>query len=396
MTTQVKLAGDVLELPGGVRVTFVRTLRLPETGTYPLPPGLGLFPLRRVADYPDTVPEQWRERGGVMLPVYQREAMWLRFSAPTPAALQVAIGKVCAVSGKPWSDLLTDDPQNYVALPRQPWLDGINSGAGTVRQFVAVPMGLGATVEGQVTGTEQWGGVQLAVHELTDAAREDWERQQAEMRRRAQAARDGAAQPPWQTAGYGGSGEAYYGAPAAVGSPPGVPAPTGPAVPPSAPYSGPAPSAAPPPLGAPTGPRPRGAAPSGRPAGPARPAGRAMGMGAGGAMRQQIYADSRPITDYHREPGARVFIHLASAAEWQQITGEPAPPTPVTTQSYAEHGLPWFDYYAADADDLPSSAELAQVEPTGKWLADEYPNPPIAHDLPVIPLGDKPVQDGNW
>lgn len=33
-------------------------------------------------------------------------------------------------------------------------MDGIDSGDGTVRQFVAVPLGLGATVEGQVTGEE--------------------------------------------------------------------------------------------------------------------------------------------------------------------------------------------------------------------------------------------------
>lgn len=38
---QVRISGAALELPGGVTVTFIRTLRLPETGTHPLPPGLG-------------------------------------------------------------------------------------------------------------------------------------------------------------------------------------------------------------------------------------------------------------------------------------------------------------------------------------------------------------------
>ncbi|KAF0846951.1 hypothetical protein [Nocardia caishijiensis] len=368
MATEVKLSGDALELPGGVRVTFVRTLRLPETGTYPLPPGLGTFPLRRVADYPDTVPAQWRERGGVMLPIYQREALWLKFTATTPAALKVAVGKVCAVSGKPWSDVLGQDPQNYLALPRQPWLDGINSGDGSVRQFVAVPMGLGATVEGQVTGTEQWGGVQLAVHGLTDIAREAWVNEQA--LHRPAPSDEGA---PWLTA--------PYGAPMT----PGAPMPVSPAA-----YGG-----------APSGPAPAPAAP---PALGARPAGgdmrrrgsRAMGMGAGGTMRQEIYADRRPLEDYHRAADARIFVHLASAAEWQDITGEPAPSTPVTAQSYTQHGLPWFDYYAADAEDLAPATELAGVKPTGHWLADEHPNPPIEGDLPVISLGDKTVQDGNW
>ena len=339
MSTDVQLIGDALELPGGVRVTFVRTLRLPEEGTYPLPPGLGSFPLRRVADYPETVPAEWRERGGVMLPVYQREAMWLRFAAAAPAALRVGIGKVCAVSGKPWSGALARKPQNYLALPRQPWLDGINSGTGTVRQFVAVPLGLGATVEGQVTGAEQWGGVQLAVHPLTAAARSAWE---AEQRARPPVARAGGPMPA---------------APAA--------------------YSAPAPAGAPARAG---GPRPR----------------RAMGLGAGGTMRQEIVADTRPLTDYRPEPAGRVFVHLASAAEWKAITGEPAPATPITAHAYAEHGLPWYEYYDADADDLPAADELAVVRPTGDWLADEGENPAVTQPLPVIPIGTKPVADGEW
>ncbi|MEV0358549.1 hypothetical protein AB0H71_21100 [Nocardia sp. NPDC050697] len=333
MATDVQLIGDALELPGGVRVTFVRTLRLPEEGTFPLPPGLGSFPLRWVADYPETVPAEWRERGGVMLPVYQREAMWLRFSAAAPAALRVGIGKVCAVSGKPWRDALDRKPQNYLALPRQPWLDGINSGTGTVRQFVAVPLGLGATVEGQVTGREEWGGVQLAVHPLTEAARAAWD---AEQRARPPVARAGGPMPAMPAA-----------------------------------YSAPAPA---------------GGAPKRR----------AMGLGAGGTMRQEIVADTRPVTDYRPDPAARVFVHLASAAEWRTITGEPAPATPITAHAYAEHGLPWFDYYDADAADLPAAGTLAGVRPTGDWLADEGADPAPTKPLPVIQLGDKPVADGEW
>jgi hypothetical protein len=76
----VKIVNDQLVL-GPVTVDFQRTLRIPETGLHPLPPGLGRFPLRRVSDYPDTAPAEWLARGGVMLPIYQREAMWLSFDA---------------------------------------------------------------------------------------------------------------------------------------------------------------------------------------------------------------------------------------------------------------------------------------------------------------------------
>lgn len=42
-----------------LRITFQRTLRLPDDGhTYPLPPGLGSFPLRHVDDFAATVPRE--------------------------------------------------------------------------------------------------------------------------------------------------------------------------------------------------------------------------------------------------------------------------------------------------------------------------------------------------
>ena len=46
-------------------------------------------------------------------------------------------------------------------MPAQPWLDGINAGDGFIKQFVAMPLGMGYTVEGQVTGEERHGGLQL-------------------------------------------------------------------------------------------------------------------------------------------------------------------------------------------------------------------------------------------
>ena len=76
-------------------------------------------------------------------------------------ALKVGVGKVNALSGSAWTDELDARDQDYVVCPDQPWLDGINSGEGTIRQFVAMPLGMGYTVEGQVTGQESVGGLQL-------------------------------------------------------------------------------------------------------------------------------------------------------------------------------------------------------------------------------------------
>lgn len=332
--TGVRIDGNTLRLPGGVAVRFIRTLRLPETGTHPLPPGLGEFPLRRVADHADTVPEAWRARGGVMLPVYLREAMWLSFGGTTePAALQVGVGKVCAVSGKPWSDRLARKPQNYAVLPRQPWLDGINSGTGTVKQFVAVPLGLGATVEGQVTGEEVWGGVQLQSFPLRDEPLARWRASRQRERARA-------------------------------------------------PMAAPSFGAAPQMMAA---------------AAPAAPAG--MGLGVGGSMRQEVYKDDRPLSDWAGRPAGRVFVHLVTPPQWRRITGEEPPPSPVDRAAYTQAGLPWFDYYDQDAEDLSPTDTLEGVKPVGDWLGDDHEPWQEPYPAQVLPLKDapgKPVEDGDW
>lgn len=149
-------------------VTFQRTLRIPDDGnTYPLPPGLGRFPVFRVADYLDLVPPLCRERGGAFIPMYQREALWLGFHAAPwkPNAVKIAVGSVNAISGEPDDKALHADHQDYVVCPEQPWLDGVHTGQGLIRQFVAMPLGFGYTVEASMTGAEIFGGIQITVYE---------------------------------------------------------------------------------------------------------------------------------------------------------------------------------------------------------------------------------------
>ncbi|MFI8500398.1 hypothetical protein ACIGFK_18105 [Streptomyces sp. NPDC085524] len=357
----VRVHNNALILGEGVQIHFIRTLRLPESGTHALPPGMGEFPLRRVEDHPDTVPPEWLAKGGVMLPVYLREAMWLRFGGTRePAALQVGVGKVCAVSGERWTGRLARDPQNYVTLPRQPWLDGINSGNGTVRQFVAVPLGLGATVEGQVTGEETTGGVQLQVFPLGPVALAHWRR--SDQAKRAGRPRGGAGpQPP---AGFAGR----------PGPPPMMPAPM---------MCGGAPGSA----------RPGGSA--------LPPAAPAMGLGVGGSMRQEVYRDDRPLSDWAEEPAGRVFVHLVPPPAWRHITGEDAPPSPADRAAYTRAGLPWFDYYDDSAADLAPADALGEVKPVGEWLGDDHapwaaPHPGQVKQLGNAPRPGRPVQDGDW
>lgn len=148
-------------------ISFQRTLRIPDDEReHFLPPGLGRFALEHVDDYASRLPSGWKERGGVFMPMYQAEALWISFRTSDrdyPMAIKVAAGKVDAVTGEPLTNDLSSSPQNYVVLPRQPWLDGFSVGKGRIRQFVAMPLGEGYTAEEQISGAAEYGGLQLIV-----------------------------------------------------------------------------------------------------------------------------------------------------------------------------------------------------------------------------------------
>lgn len=162
-------------------IEFQRTLRIPDDNRdYPLPPGLGAFPLRHLDDYAARVPESWRRRGGVIAPMHQAEALWISFTSDYPFAVKVATGKACAITGDAWADHLNRDPQDYVVLPDQPWLDGYCVEKGIIRQFVAMPLGKGFTVEEQLTGTALHGGVQLVAYPMKARQYEAFQTEEAE------------------------------------------------------------------------------------------------------------------------------------------------------------------------------------------------------------------------
>jgi hypothetical protein len=144
-----------LQLVPACRVTLHRTLRIPDDGGhYPLPPSLGAMTAHVVSE------------NELVVPMHRSEALWLGFAAPSwrPYALKVGIGGVDAISGEAFDPgALSGNPQDYVVVPDQPWLDGINAGDGFIRQFVAVPLGEGLTVEAQITGAEGEGGLTLSL-----------------------------------------------------------------------------------------------------------------------------------------------------------------------------------------------------------------------------------------
>jgi hypothetical protein len=169
-----KLVVSFPELPQrpALTIDFQRTLRIPDDGkNYPLPPGLGSFPLRHIDDCGRRVPAGWLKRGGVLLPMWQSEALWLNFGTryirerrtSYPFAVKVATGKISAITGETWQAGLSRNPQDYMVVPEQPWLDGYCVSKGVIRQFVAMPLGEGYSVEEQITGEAEFGGMQIEV-----------------------------------------------------------------------------------------------------------------------------------------------------------------------------------------------------------------------------------------
>jgi hypothetical protein len=282
-------------------IEFRRTLRIPDDGkVYVLPPSSRAFPLLHIDDCGDRVPEPWIARGGVIMPVYQAEAMYIAFSGGGvlrgyPCAVKIAAGMINAISGKPWKPELDPIENDYIVVPRQPRLDGFCTATSTVRQFVAMRLGSGYSVAEQLTGKDEHGGIQIIVYpmkaehyEQSFRGRTQWLWEKLWLQHFSEHDKE----PP------------YF-----------------------------------------------------------RRARRiSMSVGVGGRMKQPVYKDRYGIEAWDQSAPSRCFVTLTNAYQWEEITGKRPPTEPLTAEDYAEIGLPWFDHYAADLDEVrPGSLPLTLV-----------------------------------
>ena len=138
---------DSLKDDQGLNISFHRTIRMPDDDKlHQLPGSLGTFPIYNVDAYADRLPDNIVQQGGVFLPMWQREALWINFDTPylQKYALRVFVGRINAVSGLGMGEKVNEPQgaemlQDYVVVPGQKWLDGICVAPGIVRQFVAMP-----------------------------------------------------------------------------------------------------------------------------------------------------------------------------------------------------------------------------------------------------------------
>lgn len=79
--------------------------------------------LRSVDLHRTTVPPEWREKGGVITPLYRSEGLTFCFSSRMAFAIKVGYSGMNAVSGLKASPGVSHDPRDYFVLPELPELN---------------------------------------------------------------------------------------------------------------------------------------------------------------------------------------------------------------------------------------------------------------------------------
>jgi hypothetical protein len=259
-----------------------------------------------------------------MIPLHRTEAMWIafnnigrRYREGYPCAIKIATGKINAISGKRWRPELQAAERDYMVVPEQRWLDGYCVAKERVRQFVAMPMGAGYTAEEQITGKAEHGGLQIIVYPMKAERYEEV--------LRARACEQEMRSRVNECRSLNRQAVRFF----ALAS----------------------------------------AEPS------------AMGLAAGGRMRQEIYADAYGLDAWDGGVSSRCFVTLLDAAQWQDITGGKPRTMPPTAADYTNAGLPWFDYYA-DTPTLAGAPALSGLKSVTE-IADEKGDAPLDANAPV-------------
>jgi hypothetical protein len=149
-------------------ITLKKTIQIANDGKeYELPPSTGNF-------------SYYFNGTKRIVPMnHENEALWLDFrnsNIHAPVAIKIMAGGINAVIGlketeNTYTQLRNNDDkgkgQNYLIVTTleesgQRWLDGFMTGDKTVRQFIAVALGQGKSVEEKLEGTQR-GGLQIIV-----------------------------------------------------------------------------------------------------------------------------------------------------------------------------------------------------------------------------------------
>ncbi|TFK29558.1 hypothetical protein FA15DRAFT_610192 [Coprinopsis marcescibilis] len=399
MKTEVRWNSDTISV-AEVDIKCHRTLRVPDSddeGASSLPPDLGAFPLFPVSQLGSRVSEDMKRRGGFVLPMFRREALWISFCSDEDSerpAVKVSVGGVNAISGVPTSapaPLKSSVHQDYIVAGLQPWLDGIAIGDGFVRQFVVTELHKGYTVEEQVTGKAKVGGIQFDIYPRRTTPSGQFKVNSGDTQAKS------VVSTPAELGLAVGSTISYF-RPSSSMTPQiyynwvlsdyirQVPFPPGTRNPHiRAAYVD------------------YGAMLAGSPGfwGEAHSSRRVLGIAAGGKIVQKIYKDKNSTRVYNEELGRRFHIHIVTPEVWEELTGIVPPFTPVNRDLYLRHGIPWFklfdDYVEAItgvSEALKSVVSVAQLDKKKFGAGQPTPDPVVNPDAPP-PCHEHPISTAS-
>ncbi len=261
------------------------------------------------------------------------EALYLEFAGPEwhPSIAKVCVGKVNAISGGMFSESISGHNQDYILIPQQRWLDGINAGDGVVRQFVAMPLGTGYSVEAQVTDEETSGGFQFFVMQPKEGR---FPRRNPVMNEIFEKVRQTRKAANFQIDSSVAAAiilnheeKRLYFSLLNIEEPRIL-------FQPAAGYED---------------------------AFPSSDENISMAIAAGGSIKQEVFADTYGPETWDVNNSRLVTIHMVNSIAYESITGEPPPPSPISKEDYEYHGIPWYSNYSESSPKLKAASAFRRI-----------------------------------
>ena len=129
------------------------------------------------------------------------------------------------------------------------------------------------------------------------------------------------------------------------------------------------------------------------------PAGAEMGIAPGGLIEQCVLKDIYPASSWDSARTIQLHVQILNTDLFRAVTGKAPPKSPISAQTYAQHGLPFYKIYDEKSDIKGDFGNIKSVKEinhskgktrAGKQVREPtYNNPIILLDrkgLPINPL----------
>lgn len=168
-----------------MNISFRRSICIPDqdASLFP-PPDPGALPLESVSKYKPWFLKGMSDKRGAFFPMYQKEAMFIKFESKKRYCIKISLGDTNVISGEPATEtaatvlrrqakfgevgnrranLRQKELQDYFVVPRQESVHNIARIAGPRCQFLAKPHPSSYSVEVQISEQENPGGLRIEV-----------------------------------------------------------------------------------------------------------------------------------------------------------------------------------------------------------------------------------------